>query len=80
MAQEFKEVAHLKTDMKKFGEGMDRIKRFEEFKKKIQTVESGSHSHNMVTMILQNVSRELGKDAANKMIEILNLPYEKKED
>lgn len=80
MAQEFKEVAHLKTDMKKFGEGMDRIKRFEEFKKKILAVESGSHSHNMVTMILQDVSRELGRDAANKMIEILDLPFEKKED
>lgn len=80
MAQEFKEVAHLKTDMKKFGEGMERIKRFEEFKKKILAVESGIHHNNTIKVILQEVTKELGVDAANKMVEILELPFESKED
>lgn len=79
MAQNFKETAHLKTNMKKFHEGMDRIRIFEKYKKEIQSINKGPYWHNLVSMNLKNLEDELDTDAANEMIKVLNLPFSKKE-
>jgi hypothetical protein len=78
MAREFKELAPLRTDSKKFNDGMDRIKHFAELRKKIEDLErkpACDQWRAAVKEILGEVARDLGTASAFKMVEVLELPF-----
>lgn len=78
MGQDFKEKAHLNTDQKKFNDGMDRIQHFAKLRKKIEDMERKQACPEWraaVGEILKEVARDLGRQSAIKMVEVLELPF-----
>jgi hypothetical protein len=62
MAQKFKEVAHLRTDLDKYGEGYDRI-----FKKREQASNGAANHSSDESFSKESEERKRVKDLARKV-------------